>query len=602
MYSTAETGVPTPNNPYPKSGEMGPVDRIKADERIKSELRVQMPELTPGDTSETPDLYNNAEVASLIRPNYTELELNHFERSLDEKGVFNVPITWRKMKVEGAMQDVPLVAATELGTDHGDMSSMIYLRDQIQVARSYMELSLQAPNRYGEKEAVGRQLLQSALHLMSTPHQLERFDNVINTYGAKAKQDEWPFISFLLNDLEATEPNGWRNNQDSFQMLADLTFDALNRGYIQPEDLAESHKKFLGSVVPFLESVGFPRHKSSGSWEEYAANRTSVMAVETSLLHKMKTALNGPHAEELGFLQDAYNEHGGEGPLAYTLDTLVRTGLTELGQRWPHESPEYTRTDIKYREADAALAYTLMYDIPDLLEAYEIKIACADNQKLSAIELEDIMLEQLGSLIDPETGAMKRYKRDSYLRLNFLTHEIQAHVAAVKAHVAKLALRGKTEPDLEMKQRLRHGVVPQGREAAWPHPVAQLSAWAARREMQARAIGRPFEAGRYHNLSVAYLNQSSRSITGENQYNIVRQADGSYGVQQVAAYRMPEAMVSYKDTKGVMIVPSPHTQLNWAAASQGEAFAMCLAASRAANAQHLGGVVAREETLDELAA
>jgi hypothetical protein len=587
-------GIPAPNY-YPQPVAEGPVARIAADELLKADLRAKIPETALGDIGEASVSYNNAEVAARIRPDYSERQLDRFEQKLDDEGVFTVPITWREMQVERVTQLVPLVGATELATNHGDMSSMIYLRDHIQVARSYMELALQDPTRYAEKGNMGRQLLLSAMHLMSTPHQLDRFDNVINVLGAKAEQKDWPFISFKLDDLEATKPNGWRNNQDSFQMLTDATFDAINRGFIGVEDLTESHKKFLGSIVPFLESVGFPRHKSSGSWEEYAGRRTSVMSVETAMLHKMRKALDGPNAEQLAFLQTEYTKHGGEVVLPYKLDTMVRSGLEEIGRRWPYESPDYEQGDIKYREADAALTYGLMYDIPDLLEEYQIPIACMGDLPASVITLEHLLLEQLDSLIDPETGSMQRYKRDSYLRRNFLTHEIQANVATVKAHVAKLALRLKTEPDLEMKQRLRNGVVPQGREAAWPHPVAQLSAWAARREIRAQNLGQSFEAERYHRLSIEYLNQCARSITGTQQYHVVRQEDGGYGVQQVAAFRVPEAMVTYSDKKGDLIVPSPHTQLNWAANTVGEAFKLCRVAAHVTNAHRLGAFSVRKE-------
>lgn len=589
MYSSAETGMPTLNRLYPQSVETGPIERAAADDRLKDELRQTIQELPLAHNGESNVPYNNADVAARIRPRYSERQLDRFERKLDREGTFNVPIIWREVEIDDMPRRMPLVTATE-GADHGDMSSMIYLRDQIQVARSYMELATCDPDegRYAEKADMGRQLILSSLHLMSTPRQLDRFATAIGNPGATPKQHEWPIISFPLGDLEATKPNGWRNNQDSFQMLADLTFDALNRGFISPEDLLESNKKFLSSVVPFMEAVGYPKHESSGTWEEYIANRTSVISVETSLLYKMKTALQGPQAEQLAFLEMGYANHGGQGALPDKLEDMVRAGLTELGGRWPFESPDYDTRDIKYREADAALAYGLMYDIPDLLEKYEIPIAIAGNQPQSAMVLEDLLLEQLDSLMDPETGAMKRYNRDSYLRLDFLLHAVQANLAAVKSRIARVALRNEREPDLEAKDRLRDGVVPKGRQAAWPHPVAQLSAWAARRQMRALSLGQTFAAERYHHLSVTYLNQSSRSITGANHYNIVRQNEVSYGVQKVTPFRMPEAMVSYTDSKGVMIVPSPHTQLNWAAATQGEAFGMCRVAAHAANAHRLG--------------
>jgi hypothetical protein len=596
MECTVVPSLFTPNT-LPVGGEAS--QRVVMDEELFATLRERIPDPDLYTSKYVQGVFTNGEVARRVRSEYTERGLSRFTNSLEKQGTFDVPITWMTLEVEGTETLLPFVAATEINeVDHGDMSSMVYMRDQIQTARSYMELYIQDPSHNFQKGNMGRLLIKSALHLLSTPKQLDRFVDVA-IKGKEAGQEDWPFISQHFNDLAGEDPNGWRNMQDSFQMLGHLTFDAMERGFLDPNDLTDSNHQMLGSMVPLLSSVGFPKHESSGTWEEFLASRTSVIAIETALAYKMQKLLSWSHPEEpegLTRLRSSLNDTyqalrpaGTPATLEEQVGVMVQSGLGEIGRRLPHESPEYeTKGDVRYRGADATLAYLLMYDIPGLLAQYKIPIACAGNRPLEVEQIEDIILEQLDTLIDPATGSMKRYKGDSYLGANFLTHTIQASVMAIKSLIANVARRNNREPDLAKKQRMRDSVVPKDHEATWPHPVAQLAAWAARRGIEANQSGRVEAASRYQKLSTKYLNQAARSITGTDEWYIVRKAEGEFVVRKVPAFRVPEARVTYKDAKGVMRVPSPHTQLNWAAATMSEAFGLSLTAMRSAKVHRLG--------------
>lgn len=504
----------------------------------------------------------NRELAELIKANYTDEELADIDRFMAEKGTSEIPILrGYTVMVDGVERSIAMVAATETGADganHGDMSSMLYLRDQVQTASAMMELSLQNPDEYAAKGGTGKELLLSALHLMSTPAQLERFENVIQL-GPQAGQEDWPHISLWFDDLDGVNPNKWRNKQDSFQMLAHLTLDAIDRGFLKPEELAEGHKKFLASIVPMLESVGFPCYESSGSWEEITAVRTSVMAVETAMLYKMKTLVEKDPA--MDFLADGYS-----GDFSQVLDKMVGRGLHELGQRLPDESPDYDPESIEYRQADAALTYVLMYDLPQLLADYKIPMAASENKPMVAEEIEHEVLKQLKRLIDPETHGMNRYETDSYQRVNFHTNFWQTIIRGIKRKVLKDAMRGGGEIDLVEKQRLRDELMPDGRLAAWTHPVAQIASWAAKRSITVQDQD-PVRAGQYRELSTYFLNATLSNVTGENQWHVAQDADGKYQVIPVPANKLPECWLTFITPAGEEIIDaSSHTPLNWATA------------------------------------
>lgn len=296
------------------------------------------------------------------------------------------------------------------------------------------------------------------------------------------------------------------------------------------------------------------------------------MSVETAMLAKIESLAD---QDNLDFLHHTYEQFRPEGaPESFNgcLNGMISEGLSALGKRLPYESafPDYNPEDGKYREADAALVYVLMYDLPQLLADAKVPIGREGLPK-NASDIEDMILEQLDSLVDPLTGGMKRYKNDSYQRTNFHTRQAQRLVASIKQHIQSQALLTGKSPDLDEKQSLRDRVVPIGREAAWTHPVSQISAWAARRSIEEERAGGAEEAQHYRQLSTKYLNQALRLVTGQDQYTAALQANGDYQVQKLPAYKLPECFVSYRDKDGEFVVGSPHTPLNWSTAMLREA-------------------------------
>jgi hypothetical protein len=525
------------------------------DEQLLYELYAKNHENQGYLSTETGLWFSNAELAQLAKETYTEAELAHLEYVLEQKGTLNVPLQYGEVMVDSVMEQVTFVAATEIdpnGPNHGDMSSMVYIRDHVQAARVLLDLYSADPETYSAEGKTCRDLLMSGLHFLSTPAQLARFDDVIQR-GTQAGQEDWPHISLHFNDLEAAGPNGWRNKQDTFQMLADLTFDALDKGFLKPDDLSDAHKQYLGSIVPLLHSVGFPKYENSGSWEEIAANRTSVMMVETAMLAKM---------QKLTSQSDAYDFlKSGQQNFDKTLDSLVGAGLHEIGRRLPFESPDYDKSSVKYREADMALVYGSMYGIPRLLADAKIPVG-PDAIVMSEREIEDMIQTEVMTLFDPLTNGIYRYEGDSYQRENYHTNQTGFIIQAIKRFVKKEAAQTGGEVDLDKKQLLRSQLTPQGRQPAWSHALYQISAEKAKRALQ-ESDGSSIKLDEQQ--STQFLNYGLSMITGVGQYYAVLGADGQYQVQPVTADRVPECEITYRYDGKIFIVPSPHTPLNWGA-------------------------------------
>lgn len=540
------------------------LDTLKAaDITLLADLQKKNSLSKPVFSKKTGLYFNNDAVANLAKNQYGSGDLQALETLLQNEGALRIPVGIGSLQApDDTTEPVIYVAATEVNDtmpNHGDMSSMIYLRDHIQAARAFMALFCLNPGRYATEGDMAKRLLISALDLISTPAQLARFKSVI-AHGTQVGQADWPHISIHFSDMNAVGPNGWRNIQDSFQMLGHLTLDALERGFIDPANLTKRHKTFLSSIAPLLESVGFPNYENSGSWEEIVAVRTSVMAIEVAFLEKARIAL-GTNYGNLLIPENSNHPH-----TLQHITTLLDKGLTELGRRLPYESPDYPAASIKYRQADIALAYVLMYDLPKLLAARGVTIG-KDAQQLTATQIETLILDQLHTLDDPLTGGVVRYKDDSYQRVNFHTNEVRQTIRSIKNRVQKEAEREAREIDLDEKQRLRGELTPQGREAAWTHPLGQLASWAARRSLESEREGNKNETKRYEMLATAYFNRHLAAITGKSQWYATLNTHDLYELRPVPVFRFPECLISYQaKDRAVFTVPSPHTPLNWSTA------------------------------------
>lgn len=521
------------------------------------------------------NLFHNSELAQLYQPRYTTSDIEHLTSVLIKHGTIEPQfINDQSVYLDEKSRPLCLLPATAPRTYHGDMSNILYLRDQIQTAELFLKLQALDPQAYKQEGQTGKRLLLSALHLMSTPSQLARLKTCIDRYatGATCGQADWPQISLAYASLDGVNANGWRNIQDTMQMLGYTTLIALEQRQLQADDLLASHKQFLGGLVPLIVSAGFPLYENSGTWEEVAARRTSVMSIETAFLSKLFDVRLSLHRRNYAFFASEYQIYRRRYPQLFSDDfdellaTKVQEGLQTISERLPFESPGYERQSIKYRTSDAALVYVLRYHIPELLVRFGISVSGIGDPlagHLREEQIENLVLAQIDTLRDREGYGIFRYHDDSYQRVNWGTDEVQMVVRDIKRFIAESATSQRAPADYDLKQLIRHQLTPKGRQAAWSLAGAHLAMWAAERFLQQQKLGQTSRAEHYNKIATRNLNQTLSLVTGDSQWASALSAHGTHQLQSVPSWQLPECYVTYKAGDRQAIVPSAHTPLNW---------------------------------------
>lgn len=345
------------------------------------------------------------------------------------------------------------------------------------------------------------------------------------------------------------------HKQDAWQIAAYYLLEALELGLVCPKELTSKHKRFLSLIVPFLAKVSFWSCENSGSWEEIPAVRTSVRAWEHRLLIKL---LKLSKVRGFTFIERAYSrsrERLSRDFRKLSFEQAIlhmeRRVIKEVTRDLPGEPPRYARSDARHRIADAALIYLLMIDYPYFLAARMVR------SPEWAHRLEAKVLKTVATLEDPVTGAIRRYKGDCYQRVGYFHNET----------IHKLAeIGGSPSGDFSSHFLARNRAVPKGREAAWTHFVWQLSAWGGRRYLETGSRV-------YLQLHTRYFKKGLGLITGTGEVSIEQDEQGRPRVISLPPFRMPECYMSERILDGrIVVIPSPHTPLNWAVAEMFDAF------------------------------
>ena len=504
--------------------------------------------------------YRNRKIAEICGSNgmATMQQLHSVERLLETQGTLSMNVEeYRLNDTDGESATLQIVRAAT--TDMWPMGTHFWVRDAaINGARHYAAASTHAS--YEKHGPLGKELLLSTLRVMSTNAQLARFEEIMTTDDITMREDreKWPHIFLdIATNLDGQILEKWAHKQDAWQILVFHVLDAIKQGDIDPMELTTKQKRFLGLVIPFLCTVEYYKQENSGSWEELEAIRTSVISYETQIINQLAEL---SAQDSFAFIADDFREFQPYFPEEYrekdfsdVVETLVLRG-TEVLSSTQYESPSYDTHDPRYREADAALLYLLLNRTPQFVGKR------LNKGEEWILNFEEKIVEQIRTLYDPRTGGIRRYLNDSYQRMSFFRNSTVYHLQRFYGSQSGNAgrIRSFTRRD---------GIVPKWPEAAWSHFVWQLSGWAGERY-------RETDDDQYFQLQIDQFNSGLRLITGENEVSIDVGPSGRSRIIKIPPFLIPECYITEQDADGNEIVlPSPHTPLNWAISEALYAFA-----------------------------
>lgn len=408
------------------------------------------------------------------------------------------------------------------------MGTHFWIRDNTFIASSLIGLQYEKYPYPAEWQDMGKKILLSALTVISSCTQLERFQRIIDG-GDFDNPHHWPHIFLNIeNNINAANTESWMQKQDAWQILAYHVIIALDNGTIKPEELTSKHTKFLHSICPFLEKVGFPNATNGGSWEEIEANRTSVIAWETVLLYKI---IHSKHIVE---------------PTSAV--KMLASGIKKLQRCFDKESPDYSEESVLYRDADSALIYLLLIDIPTLLNPS------------NPSEIFDKILGKITTLRG--SFGYKRYLGDSYQGLGYYQNQTTQQLNALYTTPS-----GDSSGIEDFKKR--SAIISGGHEAEWTHFSWQLSSASA-------IFFKKTKDEKYTKLQTKFLVEGMAAITGEDEITLKPDTDGIIRPEAIAAFQIPECYNSEKNGGKVIHYPSPHTPLYWSIAEALRAFDLSL--------------------------
>jgi hypothetical protein len=490
--------------------------------------------------------WQNPQLESLVRARGVGRKaFKALEKTLEAKGAFDMMFEKQRwVDSDGKRYVHTLVRASS--TEMWPMGAQYWLRDNVVIGARLLS------NQSAKRRAVGKQLLLSGLHFISSCAQLKRFEMMVRSRSVAFRRspDNWPHIFTSVSDnLSTQRQESWSHKQDAWQMLAWHVLEALEAKQIRLSELTAKHRAFLGLIVPFLAKVSFWRCENSGSWEEIPAVKSSVRAWEHRLVVRLAEL---GEQRQFSFLNRAFLRYRAqlgarfkENTLQEAVAQLDRECTKAMLSDLPSESPGYESHDPRYRAADAALLYLLQLDYPEFLAK-----RAAKSQRW-ARSLEAALLREVGRLQDDRSGGIARYAGDTYQRSGFFRNLTVARLRA---------LYGAPAGDASRNFAKRDEVVPQGRAAAWTHFVWQLASWAGTRFLATRSL-------RYKRLHERFFVAGLRLISGDSYTFDADASSGRTKVVAIPAWRMPEAYISDTNARGEELVfPSPHTPLNWSIA------------------------------------
>jgi hypothetical protein len=274
----------------------------------------------------------------------------------------------------------------------------------------------------------------------------------------------------------------------------------------------------------YWHRIGFENREDAGAWEEIERVNTSSIGLVTSSLELWADLASQKRWRER-FLTEAMccNLEADEEILFLPLlEQLIERGYRRLQKQIPFESPDYEKTDLKYREADAALL-NLIY--PCKLKRLGIE------QKRSILGVVDRLVREMGII---------RYEGDAYQSGNYWLQPASDSETDSRTddHSGEAAFNARADR-----------LIP-GTEAQW-----FFDSWVSQcYGLLYQQTGDPADYQR----QIAHFNRALCQITG----NYEMGADG----KRVSDFSLPESYNTLKEGPSTRLAPSPITPLNWSKA------------------------------------
>ena len=268
-------------------------------------------------------------------------------------------------------------------------------------------------NEYEPTRDEAKRVLQGLLEYFGTPAQLKRLDAIIQRPQTAYEKDGAMNVLHIRFDGRSPSFNDvqvggrdqiWNHKQnDAVALVALATGQALLSREWASQDVPDSAWPFLLRLPTYWDALKFESQEDAGAWEEIERVNTSSIALVTSSLEIWQTVFQVPYWREVFQVEADQAELKTDKEVLFNgkLESLIERGYSRIRKQVPFESPDYPKSDVKYREADAAL---LNLVFPCQLR----KLAIEDKRAVLAT------VEQLVR----ERGVL-RYFQDAYQSGNF---------------------------------------------------------------------------------------------------------------------------------------------------------------------------------------
>lgn len=426
-------------------------------------------------------------------------------------------------------------AATRTAEGEADTTNYdaIWVRDNVWV---YYALA-RDPGRRTD----ARRLLLALWDYYATPAQVGRFEAVIADPSLALDQMAMPHIRFngrspTLDDVMVEgRPETWNHRQiDAHGLFFTALSEAASDGLLEPGDLTPARSRVLALYPRFLERISFDTYEDAGAWEELPRRNTSSIALATRSLQSWRNLLNAKTGLSRAF-GDAFRARlgrlGPDAPAAWApsfLASLIDRGMARVRRQLSlgGESPDYDPSDMRFRQADAALLVLIQ---PSPLEGLT--------------ETEQRTVLQIVRTLERPAGIL-RYELDSYQAGNFW-------IQPPAEESDQPALTGDTSSDAAFRQRLSR-LIPDT-EAQW---FFDSLCALARLHLAERTADPQLRQQDLHRAAI-HIKRALGQITGS-----ALAADG----RPVREWQTPESINTVVLAGRRLAFPSPITPLNWAKA------------------------------------